>query len=95
MTNAKRGVTGKCLVLITPDAERSLNTHLGISETLSVDEVNEVAIKASQWVYLEGYLVTSPTGARSRLENQSAGGTTSNSNRGQLFRPGHGEILSR
>ena len=50
----KEGVTGKCLVLITPDAERSLNTHLGISETLSVDEVNEEAIKASQWVYLEG-----------------------------------------
>ena len=33
------GVTGKCIVLITPDAERSLNTHLGISETLSTDEV--------------------------------------------------------
>lgn len=56
------GTTGKCLVLITPDAERSLNTYLGVSETLSVAEVDEQAITASDWVYLEGYLVTSPTG---------------------------------
>lgn len=56
------GTTGKCLVLITPDAERSLNTFLGASESLSIHEVNEAAIAASEWVYLEGYLVTSPTG---------------------------------
>ena len=36
--------------------QRSLNTHLGISETLSTDEVDEVAIKESEWAYLEGYL---------------------------------------
>lgn len=56
------GTTGKCIVLITPDAERSLNTYLGVSETLSVDEVDPDAIADSEWVYLEGYLVTSPTG---------------------------------
>lgn len=56
------GTTGKCIVLITPDAERSLNTYLGVSETLSVDEVDPEAIADSEWVYLEGYLVTSPTG---------------------------------
>lgn len=56
------GTTGKCLVLITPDAERSLNTFLGASETLSIAEVDETAIGQSEWVYLEGYLVTSPTG---------------------------------
>ena len=50
------GVTGKCIVLITPDAERSLNTHLGISETLSTNEVNEAAIRDSEWVYLEDIL---------------------------------------
>lgn len=62
--NDKRGegTTGKCLVLITPDAERSLNTYLGVSETLSIAEVDEQAIAESAWVYLEGYLVTSPTG---------------------------------
>ena len=56
-----KGITGKCLVLITPDAERSLNTNLGVSETLSTSEVSEEAILESEWVYLEGYLVTSPS----------------------------------
>ena len=65
------GVTGKCIVLITPDAERSLNTHLGISETLSTDEVDEAAIKGSEWVYLEGYLVTSPSGHAAALKTKA------------------------
>jgi sugar/nucleoside kinase (ribokinase family) len=56
------GTTGKCLVLITADAERSMNTYLGISETLSVAELDADAIAASEYVYIEGYLVTSTTG---------------------------------
>lgn len=56
------GTTGKCLVLITPDAERSMNTYLGVSETLSVEQLDPEALSQSEWVYLEGYLVTSPTG---------------------------------
>ena len=70
--NDKRGAgtTGKCLVLITPDAERSMNTFLGVSETLSVSEVDDDAIAASAWVYLEGYLVTSPTGHQAALHTR-------------------------
>ncbi len=56
------GITGKCLVMITPDAERTMNTFLGISATLSVDELDVTAIAQSEYVYIEGYLVTSPTG---------------------------------
>ncbi len=56
------GITGKCLVMITDDAERTMNTFLGISETLSVDQIDETALKQSQFAYIEGYLVTSPTG---------------------------------
>lgn len=56
------GITGKCLVMITPDAERTMNTFLGISETVSVNEVDIEALKQSQYVYIEGYLVTSETG---------------------------------
>lgn len=56
------GITGKCLVLVTPDAERTMNTFLGISETLSSSDLAPEAIAASEYVYLEGYLVTSPTG---------------------------------
>jgi len=56
------GITGKCLVLITPDAERSMNSFLGISETLSVNELDPAAIAASEYLYIEGYLVTSDSG---------------------------------
>lgn len=55
------GVTGKCLVMITPDAERTMNTYLGVSEALSVHELREEALRDSQFVYSEGYLVTSPS----------------------------------
>jgi sugar/nucleoside kinase (ribokinase family) len=47
-----------------------MNTFLGVSETLSVTEVNEAAINASTWVYLEGYLVTSPTGHAAALKTK-------------------------
>ncbi|MDG2443560.1 MAG: adenosine kinase [Luminiphilus sp.] len=71
LTNRRgSGTTGKCLVLITPDAERSMNTYLGVSETLSVAEVDDQAIAASDWVYLEGYLVTSPTGHEAALHTR-------------------------
>jgi sugar/nucleoside kinase (ribokinase family) len=56
------GITGKCLVMITPDAERTMNTFLGISETVSINELYEPAIKAAHYAYIEGYLVTSTTG---------------------------------
>lgn len=53
------GTSGKCLVMITPDAERTMNTFLGISETVSVEEIDEQAVRDSAYVYIEGYLVTS------------------------------------
>lgn len=56
------GITGKVLVMTTPDAERTMNTFLGISSHLSPEHLNEQAIADSTFVYLEGYLVTSPTG---------------------------------
>lgn len=62
------GITGKCLVMITPDAERTMNTFLGISETLSIDELDVAAIAQSHYVYIEGYLVTSTTGRAAAIE---------------------------
>jgi sugar/nucleoside kinase (ribokinase family) len=52
------GITGKCLVLVTDDAERTLNTFLGASEDLSAREIDQVALIDSEWFYVEGYLVT-------------------------------------
>jgi len=54
--------TGKCLVLVTPDAERSMNTFLGASEQLGIEQLDEAAIRDSEYLYIEGYLVSSPTG---------------------------------
>ncbi len=52
------GVTGKCLVFATPDADRTMNTFLGASAMLDVGDVDEEAISHSALVYLEGYLVS-------------------------------------
>ncbi len=62
------GVTGKCLVMITPDAERTMHTFLGISSELSVAELNAEAIANSQYCYMEGYLVTSPCARQANIE---------------------------
>lgn len=60
--NMEQGITGKCLVMVTGDAERTMNTFLGITQNFSVKEVNESAIKEAEFLYIEGYLVTSPNG---------------------------------
>jgi len=61
------GTTGKCLVMITPDAERSMNTFLGISAALSLDQLNTSALCNSEWLYLEAYQAPSPTGMEACL----------------------------
>jgi len=95
------GVTGKCLVLITPDAERSMNTYLGISETLSTEQLNPDAIADSEYLYIEGYLVTSPTGraaaVKAREIAEAAGVKTalsfSDPGMVEFFREGIAEII--
>jgi sugar/nucleoside kinase (ribokinase family) len=44
--------------MVTEDAERTMNTFLGSSETLSAKEIDQEALKNSEWFYVEGYLVT-------------------------------------
>lgn len=58
----EEGITGKCLVMITDDAERTMNTFLGITSDLSTAEVDELAIRDSEYVYIEGYLAASNKG---------------------------------
>mgnify|MGYP003700903885 FL=1 len=50
------GQSGQCLVLVTPDAERSMNTFLGISTQLGPSEIDEEALRRSRYYYAEGYL---------------------------------------
>lgn len=52
------GVTGKCLVFVTPDADRTMNTYLGVSQEFSRNELVADVIRDSAYLYIEGYLVT-------------------------------------
>ncbi|MBV1892865.1 MAG: adenosine kinase [Ilumatobacteraceae bacterium] len=52
--------TGRCVVVVTPDAERTMNTYLGVSSFLGVDDLDESAIADSSVVYMEGYLYDRP-----------------------------------
>ena len=47
--------TGHCIVLVTPDGERTMNTYLGITEFLSKDDLDIDILNNSEWLYLEGY----------------------------------------
>ncbi len=48
--------TGRCLILVTPDAQRTMNTFLGAANDLRAADVNPDVIKAAKVTYLEGYL---------------------------------------
>ena len=48
--------TGTCLILITPDAERTMVTFLGIAGKINKEDINEKSIKESEMIFLEGYL---------------------------------------
>ncbi|HTT86479.1 MAG TPA: adenosine kinase [Acidimicrobiales bacterium] len=50
------GGTGRCLVLVTEDGERTMATHLGVASTLGPDDLDEALIARARIVYLEGYL---------------------------------------
>ena len=48
--------TGRCLILVTPDAQRTMNTYLGASIEMSEDDIDEKLISQAAITYLEGYL---------------------------------------
>jgi sugar/nucleoside kinase (ribokinase family) len=56
----ENGITGTCLVMVTSDADRTMNTFLGITSTLSEKDVDEAALLDSEILYIEGYLVCAP-----------------------------------
>lgn len=62
------GTTGRCLVFITPDAERTMCTHLGISETFSIEQISETDIARAEYLYIEGYLVSAPSSRQAAVE---------------------------
>jgi len=56
-----KGNTGTCLVMLTPDAERTLCTFLGIDAALSEHDIESEVIAATEYVYFEAHMLMSPT----------------------------------
>jgi sugar/nucleoside kinase (ribokinase family) len=52
--------TARCLILVTPDAQRTMNTFLGAANELTAQEINPAVIEAARVTYLEGYLWDPP-----------------------------------
>lgn len=53
--------SGHCMVMVTPDAERTMATCLGIATSLNPADIDEDAIARSRYIFLEGYLFDSPS----------------------------------
>jgi sugar/nucleoside kinase (ribokinase family) len=70
-TRASEGQTGSCLVLVTPDAERSMCTFLGVSADLNDSALHPQDIAKSRLYYMEGYLAASPTGLQAALAGKA------------------------
>lgn len=64
---AAEGSTGRCLVMISPDAQRTMSTSLGVAGELSPADVDAQLVGATPWTFLEGYLWEPPK-ARAAME---------------------------
>ncbi len=95
------GITGKCLVFVTPDTDRSMNTFLGISASLSDIELVPEAIANSAYTYIEGYLVTGETSKQAAIKaremaigaGQKVALTLSDQNMAKFFKQGLLDML--
>lgn len=54
--------TGSCISLITPDGQRSMVTHLGAAQALTVEDVDPDVLMSTEMVFIEGYLLDAPNG---------------------------------
>ena len=95
------GVTGKCLVFVTPDADRTMNTFLGISAKFSNAELIPEAIADAKYTYIEGYLVSGESSKQAAIKArelaQAAGNkvafTLADLNMVKFFKSGLLEII--
>jgi sugar/nucleoside kinase (ribokinase family) len=67
------GVTGSCVVAVTEDGERTMQTYLGTSSDITADNVDFAALVSADWLYLEGYLAMSESiqPAMTQLQQQA------------------------
>lgn len=59
--------TARSMILITPDGERTMNTYLGACLSLSPEDIEAEAVRAAQFVYMEGYLWDPPAAKQAFL----------------------------
>lgn len=69
-TPPSAGQTGSCMVLVTPDAERSMSTFLGATAELDHTALHEHDIASSKVYYMEGYLAASISGLQAALQGR-------------------------
>jgi len=48
--------TGRCVIVVTPDGQRTMSTYLGAGAVLCPADINKAAVQSAEWVFLEGYL---------------------------------------
>ncbi len=60
--------TARCLVLVTPDGQRTMNTFLGACQNLTIADIDAADVAASQILYLEGYLWDPPAAKQAFVE---------------------------
>lgn len=95
------GQSGLCLVLVTEDADRTMNTFLGVSGNIDYKQINEKALLNSSFFYLEGYVSSSPIGLATAIKtkklaqknNVKVAFSLSDLNMVKFFRQGLDDIL--
>lgn len=101
--NRPAGNTGKCIALITPDSQRTMASYLGITADINTSILDERAIAASRYVYIEGYLVAQEGSRNAAImtrkiaeqNNVKVALTLSDQNMIAHFRPGLEEMIGR
>lgn len=71
-TPLAEGISGHCLVLITPDGDRTMLLHLGVADALDMSYVDLEALSRARCLYLESYLITHPVARQTVAETRSA-----------------------
>ena len=66
---AKEGSTGRCLVMVTPDAQRTMSTSLGVAGDLAPEDLDAGLLGAAKWVFLEGYFWDPPLARAALVES--------------------------
>lgn len=70
-TKPPEGQTGSCMVMVTPDAERSMSTFLGATADIDEAALHPHDIIKSRIYYMEGYLAASPTGLAAAVKGRA------------------------